>query len=223
MRKVHTNYSALVGQTFPYRPLLDFEYKKIRPGWLQLKQVRELPQDNRTLVDPFLVNEPTTYGVFNCEQTSAMADHRLKCLLTLQTRNVRLTDTNLARSFYTDGRFEYRLGTEKHTLTGAPSTWPSASHAVNQTASGRAVEDRWVVGRGAEQRTYVLTTVVPTVNPADGLVLTSRDLTKRLDVTYASPQTQPDGPATTTEFVRLIMARSGHAFPVRQRPTRQAD
>ena len=33
-----------------------------------------------------------------------------------------------------------------------------------------------MVGSGAEQRTYVLTTVVPTVNAADGLVVTSRDL-----------------------------------------------
>ena len=206
MKKVYGNYRALVGDVSTNGPLLDFEYKKIQPGWLQLKQVRELPQDNRTLGDPFLVNEPTTYEVFNCEQTSALADHRLKCRLTLETQNVRLTDTNLARSFYTDGRFEYRIGTEVHTLTGAPSTWPAASHTVTQTASGRAVQDRWVVGDGAERRTYVLTTVVPTVPPADGLVLTSRDLAKRLDVIYASTQPQPDGPATTTEFVRLIMA-----------------
>lgn len=206
MKRVYTNYSALAGYQFPEGPLLDFEYKKIRPGWLQLKQVRELPQQHRTLVDPFLVNEPTTYEVFNCEQTSAMADHRLKCRLTLETRNVRLTDTNLARSFYTDGRFELRLGTEVQALTGAPSTWPGASHAVTQTASGRAVQDRWEVGSGAERRTYVLTTIVPTVNPDDGLVLTARDLAKRLDVTYASPQPEPDGPATTTDFVRLIMA-----------------
>ena len=41
-----------------------------------------------------------------------MANHRLKCFLTLQTRNVRLTDTNLASCFYTDGRFEYRLGND---------------------------------------------------------------------------------------------------------------
>lgn len=44
MKQVYTNYSALVGYPFPEGPLLDFEYKKIRPGWLQVKQVRELPQ-----------------------------------------------------------------------------------------------------------------------------------------------------------------------------------
>ncbi len=207
MEKVYTNYSALVGYTLPNGPLLDFEYKKRSPdGWLQLKQVRELPLASTTQVDPFLVNEPTTYWVFNCEQTSVMADHRLKCFLTLQTRNVRLTGTNLASCFYTDGRCEYRLGDTVCTLTGAPSTWPSASHAVTQTSSGRVVQDRWVVGSGADQRTYVLTTIVPTVNVTEGLVVTSRDLTKRLDVTYASPQPSPDGSAALTDSVRLVMA-----------------
>jgi hypothetical protein len=206
MRRVYTNYSALAGYSSTNGPLLDFEYKKIQPGWLQLKQVRELPQERGEQVDPYLVNEPTTYWVFNCEQTSAMANHRLKCHLTLQTRNVRLTGTNLDSCFYTDARFECRLGNDVHTLTGTPSTWPSASHSVTQTSSGREVKDRWVVGSGADQRTYVLTTVVPTVNAADGLVVTSRDLTKRLDVTYGSSQAEPDRPATATDFVRLVMA-----------------
>jgi hypothetical protein len=62
------------------------------------------------------------------------------------------------------------------------------------------------VGTGADQRTYVLTTVVPTVNAAEGLVLTSRDLIKRLDVTYASLQAEPDKPATMTDSVRLVIA-----------------
>ncbi len=205
MKKCYTNYSALVGYKLPDGPLLDFEYKKRTNNWLQLKQVRELPQPGATEGDPFLVNEPTTYWVFNCEQTSAMADHRLKCLLTLHTRNARLNETNLASCFYTDARFEYRLANAAQTLTGAPSSWPSASHSVTLSPSGRTVSDKWVVGSGPDQRTYVLTTTVPTVNLTDGLVITSRDLPKRLDVTYASPQPVPEG-AATTEFVRLVMA-----------------
>lgn len=208
MKKVYTNYAAIVGDTSNNGPLLDFEYKKIKPGWLQLKQVRELPQDNGAQVDPFLVNEPTTYCVFNREQSRVMADHRLKCFLTLQTRNVRLTGTNLARCFFVDGRFEYRLGDTTYALQGDPSNWPSASHSVTQTSSGRVVQDRWVVGAGSDQRTYVLTTLIPTVNAKDGLVITSRDLTKTLEVTYASPQPDPDVPGgtTTTDSVWLIMA-----------------
>ena len=208
MKKVYTNYAAIVGDASHNGPLLDFEYKKIKPGWLQLKQVRELPQDDSAQVDPFLVNEPTTYCVFNREQSRVMADHRLKCLLTLQTRNVRLTGTNLATCFYVDGRFEYRLGDTTHALHGDPSSWPSASHSVAQTSSGRVVQDRWVVGAGSDQRTYVLTTFIPTVNAKDGLVITSRDLTKTMEVTYASPQPDPDVPAgaTTTDSVWLIMA-----------------
>jgi hypothetical protein len=208
MQKVYTNYSTLIDSQSQEGPLLDFEYKKIKPGWLQLKQVRELPRSISTQADPFLVNEPTSYWVFNREQSSVMADHRLKCRLTLQTRNVRLTDTNLASCFYTDGQFEYRLGNTVYTLTGSPSTWPSASHTVTQTSRGRAVQDRWVVGNGADQRAYVLTTMVPTVNAADGLVVTSRDLPKTLEVSYTSPKPGPDAanPTTTSDFVWLVMA-----------------
>lgn len=65
MRKVYTNYNALTGYTSINGPRLDFEYKKIEPGWLQLKQVRELPQVAGAQVDPYLVNEPTTYWILN--------------------------------------------------------------------------------------------------------------------------------------------------------------
>jgi len=165
-----------------------------------------LPQESTTQADPFLVNEPTTYWVFNSEQSSVMADHRLKCFLTLQTGNQRLDTARLDTCFYKDGIFEYRLGDTAETLSGSPTTWPNASHSVTQTSFGRTVQDRWTVGTGTQQRTYVLNTVVPLVAANDSLVVTSRDLRKWLEVTYATAQPNPEGAKLTTESVRLVMA-----------------
>jgi hypothetical protein len=188
--------------------LLDFEYKKVRPGRLMIKQVRELPQPVASPVEPFLVDEPSTYWVFNSEQSSVMSDHRLKCFLQLETRNLRLSGTNLGQCFYSNSRFEYRLeGNQVQTLTGSPATWPEASHEVVQNwPSSRTIYDRWTVGTGALRRRYTLITEVPMVDPTEGLVLTSRDLKKWLEVTYDTPNSNPEGSPTAKDTVRLVLA-----------------
>ena len=201
MQKVHLAYGNPGA-------LLDFEYKKVRPGRLIIKQVRELPQPVTAPVEPFLINEPSTYWVFNSEHSSVMADHRLKCFLQLETTNLRLTATNLAQCFYSSGRLEYRTdGSRIETLTGSPSTWPEAAHQVVQNwPSSRTIRDSWTVGSGALRRRYTLITEVPLVDPNEGLVVSSRDLKKWLEVTYENPVSNPEGTPTTTETARLVLA-----------------
>lgn len=201
MKKVHLAYGNSGA-------LLDFEYKKVRPGKLLIKQVRELPQPISTPVEPFLINVPSTYWVFNSEHSSVMADHRLKCFLQLETRNLRLSATNLDRCFYSSGRLEYRTeGSQIETLGGSLSTWPEASHQVIQNwPSSRTIRDSWTIGSGALRRRFTLVTEVPMVDPTEGLVVTSRDLKKWLEVTYSTPISNPEGLPITTETVRLVLA-----------------
>lgn len=206
MQKVHLAYSQLHG-TVGAGPLLDFEYKKLRPGKLLIKQVRELPQSTSKTTDPFLINEPSTYWAFNSEQSSVLADHRLKCFLRLETQNLRLSGTNLNACFYVSARFEYRLqGADLETLTGSPSSWPEASHAVITNGSSRTVLDRWTLGVGAFRRRYTLSSEVPMVALDEGLIITSRDLKKTLEVTYSGADSNPEGAPTITEAVRLVLA-----------------
>ena len=188
--------------------LLDFEYKKVRPGKLLIKQVRELPQPVSAPVEPFLVNEPSTYWVFNSEHSGIMADHRLKCFLQLETGNLRLSGTNLNACFYSAARFEYRLhGSVVETLSGSPANWPGATHEVIQNwPSTRTFRDSWTIGSGSLRRRYTLVTEVPMVDPTESLVVTSRDLKKWLEVTYDTPSSNPEGTPTTTEAVRLVLA-----------------
>lgn len=44
------------------------------------------------------------------------------------------------------------------------------------------------------------------VDPTEGLVVTSRDLKKWLEVTYSTPISNPEGLPITTETVRLVLA-----------------
>jgi hypothetical protein len=201
MQKVHLAYGNPGA-------LLDFEYQKVRPGKLLIKQVRELPQPVSAPVEPFLVNEPSSYWAFNSEHSGVMADHRLKCFLQLETRNLRLSGTNLNTCFYSAARFEYRLhGSVVETLSGSPSNWPAATHEVIQTwPSARTFRDSWTIGTGSLRRRYTLITEVPMVDPTEGLVVTSRDLKKWLEVTYDSPSPNPEGTPTTSEAVRLVLA-----------------
>lgn len=205
MSPVYTAYCAAAGYTNATdAPLLDFEYKKIKPGKLMLKQVRELPQVGSETTDPFLVNQPATFWVFNSEQSNPLADHRLKCLLTLETANLRLTGTNLDTCFYTQARLEFRLGDEVSVLTGSPATWPGARHAVVADPDhGRVVRDSWTVGTGTGQCAYALITSIPTVSATDGLVMTGRELKKWLEVTYAQPQPALNG-KVSSETVQLV-------------------
>jgi len=58
------------------RLVLDYEYKKIAPGTLEVKQVRALPTATVTNVTGFLINQPAQYTVFQGEFGDVFANHR---------------------------------------------------------------------------------------------------------------------------------------------------
>jgi len=186
---VYSNYCGWWPEKPPADyPVLDFEYKKVLPGLLRVKQVREVPRTGVSLDTPCLLDEPTTYGVYQGEFSSVFANHRAKCRLTLQTKSMRLSASNVADCLYTDAHLEYRDGTNLLTLTGAPSSWPMASHVVtNLPSQGAVVEDSWTLGTGPTQRRYCLHSAIPVVNAAERPLLTQREIQKSLRVEYATP------------------------------------
>jgi len=208
--QVYSNYCGWRSGTTPTNfPLLDFEYKKDATGALLVKQVRELPVPGPTLDTPYLLNEPTTYWVYQYEASRALANHRVKCRLTLRTKNLRLTATNLTECFYTDARFEYRDGTNLFSLTGTPTNWPGAFHSVSNVPSvGMVVQDSWTVGSGTNQRLYCLRLAIPLVNAAETPFVAQRELRKWLSVTYATPvptlDRQLNATLTNREEIQLI-------------------
>lgn len=207
---VYSNYCGWLPDKPPADyPILDFEYKKAVPGVLRVKQVREVPAAGPSLGVPYLLNDPTTYAVYQYEASSVFANHRAKCRLTLQNKTLRLTATNLAERFHTDALFEYRDGTNLLALTGAPGAWPNATHTVtNEPGLGVVAEDRWTVGAGQGQRWYRLRSAIPVVNAAERAIVTRREVQKWLRVTYAAPVLMLDHHGnevlTNQEEIRLI-------------------
>lgn len=87
---------------FPHKPefTLDFEYKKLLPGVLSVKQVREVPVITSTNTATFLVHQTNAYWVLQGEAADVFANHRLKSFWSFQARNMKLTPSNLEAGLY---------------------------------------------------------------------------------------------------------------------------
>lgn len=208
--RVYRGYTNEAGGTAPANLVLDFEYKKVEPGRLLVKQVRPVPVPPPPPAVRYLLSEAVTYGVYPCETSDILANHRLKCRLTLRTYGGRVALTNLASALYTDARFEFRQGTTFHTIEGAPSSWSGATHAlVEDPRRGTVVEDGWTFGTGTNRWTFRLTSVIPAVAIEGTPFLAQAEIRKWLQVTYATPQPvfgSAGGPpqTTTQEEVQLV-------------------
>ncbi len=191
--------------TFPAKSqfTLDFEFKKDVNLGLVVKQVREIPAPGTTnSMTAVLINEPVTYHVAQKEVSDVFSNHRLKSLLTLETRTMLMSSSNLATGIHTQGQLQYISNGFIQTLSGPLATWPAASNAP----AGQI--DYWTTGTGTNQRAWRLeTTIVTNVTDAKPPIVTQQDFAHTLYVTYATPMPRVVGanpPDTTTnEFVVL--------------------
>ncbi len=181
---------------------LDFEFKKISPGKLFLKQVRPLPRAAGTLsVVPFFLNRPRALCAGQGEYSDLMAIHRNKVRFSVTTRNVRLTTPERGQSLFGLSTYDYPDGDARKQLTGAPSSWPSFSHAVE---SDRLV-DRFALTSPA--RTASVHTAVPELlYPSQTPILTTQDVSSYLTVEYTQPQPKLNyGTITTTTVDSMVL------------------
>jgi len=138
------------GAMFPNKPdiQLDIEFKKVAPGVLELKQVREIPTTTNRYVAPFVLNAPeVTFGNWHGFYDGIFLAHRLKSRWTLRHRNVRFTPSELEAGFYTDISIEYLNGTNVQTFEGPLTTFPNHAHTpvTNLWSSVGGIEDRWTL------------------------------------------------------------------------------
>ena len=118
---------------------------------------------------------------------------------------MRLTDANLQQSFYTNSQLDYVESATIPRLEGPLSGWPGAAYSI----SGDLARDTWVLGAGANQRTFRLESmVIRGVNGAKSPLLTNADFSKVYSVTYATPVAKVNQSGnvvtTTEEQVRLV-------------------
>jgi hypothetical protein len=151
-----------------------------------------------------LINEPFTYQVFQGEFSDVLANHRLKCRWTLETKNVRLSDSGVQQSFYTASRFEHVSGGTIATLVSPISELPDAAYSY----LGAVARDSWSGSEGTERRSYQLDTTVMRETTEQNPLLTQTDFLKVLRVIYTTPQpssldSQGRTVYTTTDVVRV--------------------
>ncbi len=184
---------------------LDFEFKRMRPGTLDVKQVRPLPQPKPTApVTTFLLNEPVEWQVLEGEFSEAMAKHRAKGRLYLESDPRRLDSTGVQTSFLRQAEFEFYVGTDWVRMTNGVAGWPEAGFGF---AGGTAM-DRWSWGSGPERRQFELhATVIRQATAPQAPWVTQRDFQQVLKVRYASPQpsfTWGEPGQTTLDEVILV-------------------
>ena len=184
--------------------VLDYEYKKVAPGELLVKQVRRLPgldPDARWPV--YLVNESTRLCVFQGEYGDAFSNHRMKSIWNVTTANQWLDAGTLSTSFYANIDLDYLAGAGVATISGDPASWPAASHSYD----GERVFDSFAIGSGAERRDFTVEVSVDTevrLNFSPLRTLRDHYIYTRVDYATAVPTMDWTGVTTTTsETVRL--------------------
>ncbi|XXX78673.1 PEP/pyruvate-binding domain-containing protein [Sorangium sp. So ce134] len=186
--------------------LLDYEFKKMTPGELVVKQVREVSIPNTTpSLTPFLLSEPRELCTFQGEFGDVFANHRLKVRASLSAKSQFLTPEALGATLFGDATLDYLSGGSVATLTGSPAAWPGASHTyADQTAT-----DVFVDGDGASAVTFALaaSSVPELLPPSVGPLVALRDFGLEFRAEYATPVSSLDWDGTplsvTSEAVRL--------------------
>ena len=208
--------------------LLDFEYKKVAPGGaaipaggLVVKQIREIPKaDTTASITPFLINEPTEYRTFQGEFGDVFANHRLKSVWGLSTKNLWLSETNLKECIYGEISLEYLAEGRIHKVTGELPLWPFAWHKCESSpySEGMDTADGWLMHHLQNVRRCELgTDSIPVlVSPAESPLLTVYDfgyynyyyggLGLRVEYNEPVPSWDWTGPTTTlSDEVRLCL------------------
>jgi hypothetical protein len=212
-------YEAASGLT-SYK--LEYEYKKTAPNDdLVITQVRRIPWQS-SYTTPFLINDPQEFCTFQGEWGDVYANHRLKTRLSLNTRNMWLTEENLQNGFYGEASLRYAAGCLVQTQDGDMMTWPSATHSF---ADGTSTHG-WVFDHLENVRTYALTTGEPWPSsleiPTEAstgetplVFLGDFDMLK-LEADYASPVVAGTG-SSSSDSVRLVDCSKYDQGPWRQR------
>lgn len=182
--RVSARYAEVTAKPLPLS--LDFEYKKVAPGQLSLRQVRPLPVPDMTEdVTAYFVGTPATFCTYGTDQADVFATHRLKARIGVDGQSGALTLDRLATSLYTRARIEFVDGAAIQSIEGNLAALPGATHGAQIEGGHATTVDAWEVG-GA--RWSLGTRALAMKSRHEGPVLTVDDLALTLTATWAAPQ-----------------------------------
>lgn len=205
-------YAAMVTNKPSLR--LDLEFKKVSPGLLEIKQIREVPKPASTNITPFVLNNPVVLGNWHGYYDDIFMAHILKSRWTLRHPNVQFTESNVTAGFYTEVTIEHLNGTNIQTLTGQLSSFPNASHTVLNVPGdfSARTRDRWTMPTADAMADFQLdTTFLERATSELPFLAITRNLGEtpsalELNVTFQRPVLRDSGNAFVTNTATRLYA-----------------
>jgi hypothetical protein len=191
LEKIAPGYSRYAVDRKVYT--LDFEYKKIAPNKLIVKQVREVPQPQElTNPTPILAGGRAALRLFQGEVRGSggvFAYHRLKSTWDIGAASRVLNSAGQKTSFITDGVWARVLGGARVVVADGIAGWDSHRFSKGKRGNDTVLIDQWKETRDGETVTYKLSVVIPRWLPdRNSPVVFFDELKAYLEATYAKPQ-----------------------------------
>jgi hypothetical protein len=189
--KIAPGYSRYAADRKTYT--LDFEYKKIDPNKLVVKQVREVPQPQElTNPTPILAGGRAALRLFQGEARGSggvFAYHRLKSTWDINAAGRVLNTAGQKTSFITDAAWTRVLGGKRVVVADGIKGWDSHRFRKSKRGNDTVLIEQWKETRDGETVTYKLSVVIPRWLPdPKSPVVYFDELTAYLEVTYAKPR-----------------------------------
>jgi hypothetical protein len=164
---------------------LDFEYKKLQPGVLSIKQIRQIPEAPAASDSArFFLDRTNSFVVLQSEFSDVFSMHRLKSELTLRTRDLRLALGNLNESIYEQVRITRVDGGKWGVQEGRLPTFPNAAFFRKDSL----LTDQWSSGPDSSSPQFSLITQLPEPSQqSERTLVTLQDCTVRWRVKFPEP------------------------------------
>ena len=166
---------------------LDFEFKKMNPTGLVIKQVRPLPQAGSKQVAPFLLDEPVALATAQGEGGQGfLGRHRLKIRARMHLAGVRLSEATLPDPFLKHLTLEYLDGNQVRRL----SLDAAELDDYSQARTGKGIDLRWTLPMNGEavQMTVTIEGLPSQVSVEQDVAVTLRDSRVTVSALHTLPQ-----------------------------------
>ncbi|MFT7301929.1 MAG: hypothetical protein ACI8UZ_000765 [Akkermansiaceae bacterium] len=199
---------------------LEFEFKKLTDNSLVIKQVRRIPEIERSGSKiPALVNRPVTFEVFQGEAGDLFSNHNLKLRLEAETASRMLDSTGMATSFTTQSDWLHHTDGIVQLKTGSVPDWNKADFTVRDIFGRDYAVDSWteIAFKGGSSDLELRYQMPSTNDLSSQPIRTLGDFRTELHANFSNPQftfSYDVGFTTTTsQVVILVPSVTDQALP----------
>ncbi|MBC8244989.1 MAG: hypothetical protein H8E20_11390 [Verrucomicrobia bacterium] len=171
---------------------LDFEYKKIEPGKLIVKQVREVPQPQELKTPiPVLAGGRTMLRLYQGEHGgSVFARHRLKSIWNIRATSRVLNSAGKKTSVVDSASWTRVIGGKPVVVKNGIKEWDNHRYSTGTQNNVVYLVDQWEETLGGETVTYKLSAGIPRWMPdRSSPILFAGELDWRLEANYKKSRT----------------------------------